>query len=127
MALVQLKHIEVGLVKIESTEGTDAVPVATNSIQLIEPATLAIGAEVTNPRPDLQNQLLDEAYPLPPSAKYAEISGRWQVRGKGAAYAAYTVGSEVPEIHPILAAAGFSQTGSFGAGTESWVYDSAST
>jgi hypothetical protein len=127
MPQVQLRHLDACLVKIEAAEGTDAVPVATNAIQLLEPPTITFGQEIQNLRPDVQNQQLEEAFPLPPSAKWVEISGRWQVRGKGAAYAAYATGAEVPEIHPILAAAGMSQTGSFGAGTESWVYDTAIT
>lgn len=117
---LQLIHVEDVFLKLEATEGTDATCAGTDTLQLIKPATIALGAEVLNPRPDLQNQLLDDAQSLPPSAKYYDITMTGQIRGLGSAYSA----SAFPEMHSLLQAFGFSAT--FTGGVK-WVYDTAST
>lgn len=118
MAL-QLIHVEDVFVKVETTEGTDAVPTGADAIQLIGPATLAVGAEIENPRPDLQNQLLDDAAPNAPAAKFCELTLKFQVRGLGSAYAT----TSVPEAHAVLQAHGL--LAAFAA--SAWSYDTAST
>jgi tail tube protein len=117
MAL-QLISIERVFVKVEATEGTDAVPTGVDAVQLLGNATIAVGAEVENFRPDLQNGLLDDAAPLPPSAKFCEISMRGQIRGLGATYTTSTV----PEVHAILQ--GGAMLPAFAA--SQWTYDTAS-
>lgn len=116
----QLKRIRSCLVKVETSEGVDAVPAGIDAVQLIDAPRISFGAEVTNDRPDLDNQLLDEMGPIEPSAKWVELSGRCHLRGLGAAYNGST---SVPEIHALKQGLGFSAT--FGSGA--WVYDSAST
>src|SRR5579859_4217041 len=116
---LQLIHVEDVFCKIEATEGTDATCAGTDAIQLIKPAVLTFGAEVLNPRDDLQNQLLDTAQPLSPAAKWTDITLVGQIRGLGSAYAA----TAVPEIHALLQAFGFSATFS----VNKWIYDTAST
>ncbi len=107
-------------VKVETTEGTDAVPAAGDAVQLIEHATFAWGAEILNPQTDLENQLLDEAFPVAPAAKWGEATGKIWIRGAGSAYNGTTI---FPEVHAILQAAGLSAT--FNATKED--YDTAST
>lgn len=116
---LQLIHVEDVFLKIEATEGTDATCAGTDCIQLLKPAAITFGAEQLNPRDDLQNQLLDTAQPLPPAAKYTDISMTFQVRGLGSSYSA----SAVPEMHALLQAFGFSATFS----VNKWIYDTAST
>lgn len=116
---LQLVHVEDVFVKIEATEGTDATCAGTDAIQLLKPAVITMGAEQMNPRDDLQNQLLDIAQPLPPAAKYSEITLTGQIRGLGSAYSA----SATPELHALIQAFGFSATFS----VSKWVYDTAST
>lgn len=117
MAL-QLIRIERVFLKVEATEGTDAVPTGVDALQLLGNATLAVGAEVENLRPDLQNGLLDDAAPLPPGAKFCELSMQGQIRGLGATYTTTTF----PELHAVLQTGGF--TPSLNAGAYS--YDTAS-
>jgi hypothetical protein len=116
---VLTRQISSCFVKVEAVEGTDAVPAATDAIQLIEHGTLAFGQEIQNPQPDLQNQLLDEAFPVAPAAKWMEFTGKIWVRGLGSAYG----GAAVPELHAVLQAMGLSAT--FNA--TKWDYDTAST
>lgn len=122
MALVQLPRIQSLFVKVEATEGTDAVPTAGDAVQLIEPATISFGAEVINDRPDLHNQSLDEAGPVPPAGKFVSIDLKLWIRGFGSAYSA----PNKPEIDAILQAIGMSSTGAFAGGTENYVYDTLS-
>lgn len=122
MPQLQLKRIQTLLVKIEATEGTDAVPAGGDAVQLIEPATIGFGAEMINDQPDLQNQSLDEEGPAPPGAKFVTIDFKLWLRGFGSAYSA----GNKPEIDALLQALGFSSTGSFGGGTEKYDYDSLS-
>lgn len=115
----QLKHIQVCLAKVEATEGVDATPAAADGIRLLEAAGMVYGAEEINDRPDLHNQLLDEAGPVDPGAKYVEFTGRCNIRGLGATYTT----TSVPELHAILQGVGLSAT--FAAAA--WKYDTAST
>lgn len=115
----QLKHIQVAYAKVEATEGTDATPAAGDAIRLLEGAGMVYGAEEINDRPDLHNQLLDEAGPVDPGAKYVEFTGRCNIRGLGATYTT----TSVPELHAIFQGAGMSAT--FAAAA--WKYDTAST
>jgi len=117
---VLTKALSAIFVKVETTEGTDAVPAAADAIQLIEHADLAWGQEITNEQADLENQLLDEAFPVPPAGKWVEARCKIWVRGAGSAYNGTTV---VPELHAVLQSLGL--TAAFGASTES--YDTAST
>jgi hypothetical protein len=116
---IQVKEIQVVLAKIEATEGTDPTPAAGDAIQLMDDATLTYGAEQNNPRPGLANQLLDEAAPLAPAAKYAELQLKFYVRGSGTSY---TAGISF-EGDAIMQAAGFSATFT----TNKWDYDTVST
>ena len=116
---IQVKEIQVVLAKIESVEGTDPTPATGDAIQLAEDATLTYGAEQNNPREGLANQLLDEAAPLAPAAKYAELQVKLYVRGSGTSYAA----GVSFDGDAILQAAGFSATFT----TNKWDYDTVST
>lgn len=115
----QLKRIRSCLVKVETTEGTDAVPAAADAIRLIEPPTISFGAEYENDQPELDNQLLDEMGPIEPSGKYVELSGKIQARGLGAAYTT----TSVPEVHALAQGAGM--VAAFA--SAAWAYDTAST
>jgi hypothetical protein len=117
---VLTKSLAACFVKVETTEGTDAVPAAADAIQLIEHATFAWGQEIQNLQPDLENQLLDEAFPLPPAAKWGEVTFKIWLRGLGAAYNGTT---GVPETHAVWQALGLSAV--FNA--TKWDYDTAST
>src|SRR5258708_3023980 len=117
---VLTKSLAAAFVKVETTEGVDAVPAAGDAVQLIEHAVLSWGHEVQNEQADLENQLLDEAFPLPPAAKYHEVALKCWIRGAGAAYNGTTV---FPETHAVLQAGGLSAT--FNATKED--YDTAST
>lgn len=119
----QLKRIRSVLVKVETSEGVDAVPAGIDALRLIEAPRISFGAEVENDRPDLDNQLLDEEDQLEPSGKWAEISMRLQLRGLGSAYNGTTA---VAEIHALKQGAGFSAVFS-ATPTPNWVFDTAST
>lgn len=123
MPITAIKPLHVLQVRAEATEGTDPVPGASHSIQLAEPGEIVFGSSVQNDRPDHLNGFIDQSGNLPPGGPWIEVSGKVHVRGYGAAYSA----SNVPEIHDILRALGFSATGSFTGGAETWTYDSAST
>lgn len=115
----QVKRIQVLLAKVETTEGTDATPAATDAVRLVEPGTVTYGAEEMNDRPDLHNQLLDEEGPIEPSAKYTEIAGKLHIRGGTGAWTSTTF----PEPHAIIQGAGFAAA--FAGGI--WSYDTATT
>lgn len=117
---VLTRQLSTFFVKVEVTEGTDAVPTATDALQLTEHAVFSWGAEIMNAQSDLNNQLLDEAFPLPPAAKFAEVTAKGWCRGRGSAYDA---GTGVSELHALLQAAGLA--GVFT--TSRWDFDTAST
>ncbi len=117
---VLTRSLSACFVKVEATETVDAVPAAGDAVQLIEHGTLVVGQEIQNPQTDLQNQLLDEAFPVAPAAKWAEFTGKIWIRGAGSAYNGSTV---FPEPHAILQAGGLSAA--FNATKED--YDTAST
>lgn len=119
MPELQLIKVEDVFIKVEATPGTDAVPTGPDAVKLMGNGTLAVGAEIQNDRPELQNLLLDDAAPLPPSAKFCELSLRGQVRGLGATYTTTTF----PELHAVIQAGGF--LASFAAAA--WTYDTVST
>lgn len=105
--------------KIEGTEGTDSVPTnSANAIRVAGPLTLELGAEVENSRADAISETLGILQPLPPSAKYAELTIPWHVRGFGAAYSA----SNLPEADPLFQACGMSQTVVTTGGSETVTY-----
>lgn len=114
---VGLRKIQAVFAKVESSEGVDAAPGATDAIQLAEPGTIVPGAEMVHARPDLHTQLLAEAAPLPPGAKWGEATFRFYVRGRGAAYAT-TAG---PEVHALIQASAYSAVFN----TNLWDYESA--
>ncbi len=123
MPQTQIQKIQALVVAVEATEGTDAVPDAANdAVQLIEPATIAFGAEQSNARPGLVNDLLDEAAPVQPGAKWCEITGQLHIRGAGAAYDAGTK----PEPDAINQAAGMRSTLDATGGAEDYTYDTIS-
>lgn len=117
---VLTRQLSTVFVKVEGTEGTDAVPTGPDAVQLTEHAVFSWGAEIQNPQPDLNNQVLDEANPLAPAAKFAEVSCKGWVRGRGSAYDGAT---GVAELHAILQLAGLSATFT----TNRWDFDTAST
>lgn len=114
------KALSAVFVKVEATEGTDAVPTGGDAVQLIEHAVLSYGHEIQNEQTDLDNQLLDEGLPLPPAGKYVDITIKNWIRGAGAAYNNTTI---FPEMHAVLQSMGLAAA--FGAAIES--YDTAST
>jgi len=116
---VLTKAISSLFIKPETTEGTDAVPTGANALQLIEHATFSFGHEIQNPQTDLENQLLDEAFPVAPAGKWAEVTGKVWIRGLGSAYNGSTA---IPEIDAILQAMGLAVSG-----TTTMLYDTAST
>lgn len=115
---VGLRKLQALFVGVEASEGVDPTLAGANALQLVEPATIQPGAEAPNARPDLHNQLLDEAAPAPPGAKWAEITGRLYVRGRGGAYST----SQTAEPHALIRGGGFSEA--FAAGA--WTLDSVS-
>lgn len=117
---VLTKALAAMFVKVEATELTDAVPTAGDAIQLIEHADLAWGQEITNEQGDLENQLLDEAFPVPPAGKWVEARAKIWLRGNGSAYNGSTI---FPEMHAVLQALGL--TTSFSVNHQD--YDTAST
>jgi hypothetical protein len=102
---VLTKALSAFFCKVEATEGTDAVPAAGDAVQLIEHPTMTWGQEIQNPQTDLENQLLDEGFPLPPAGKWAEITIKNWIRGAGSAYNGSTI---FPELHAVLQAMGLS-------------------
>lgn len=117
----RIRRLHALYTKVETTEGTDAVPGAADALQLLEAGTIEPAAEFLNDRPDmLIHGILDEAGPTPPGAKFYRVRGRVALRGRGSAYDGTT---GVPEIHALLQGAGFSAT--FGAGA--WTYDTVSS
>jgi hypothetical protein len=119
MPELQLIKVEDVFVKVETTPGTDAVPTGPDAVKLLGNGTLVVGAEIENARPELQNLLLDDAAPLPVSAKFCELSLRGQVRGLGATYTTTTF----PELHAVIQSGGFSTA--FAAAA--WTYDTITT
>lgn len=115
---VMLRKLQALFVGVEASEGVDPTLAGANALQLAEPATISPAAEQLNQRPDMHNQLLDEAAPAAPGGKSYEISGRLYVRGRGGAYST----SQASEPHALLAGAGF--PGVFAAGA--WTHDSVS-
>jgi len=113
----QLRRFQVVFAKIESAEGTDAVPTATDALQLVAPADFSWGAYQDNEQDDKDNQKLESDAPLAPSGMWAEIGLRLHIRGKGSAYAT-TAG---PETHALLQGALMQE--SFAA--SQWSYDTA--
>jgi len=110
------------LVKIESSDGADASPGATDAVRMAGPGTLTIGAEIENARASVITQSLDLLAPLAPSAKFGELAFDVELRGAGSAYAA----GVKPELDAILRAAGTSATLVTTPSSESWTYDTAS-
>jgi hypothetical protein len=113
----QLRRFQVMLAKLESTEGTDAVPVGADALQLVAPADFRYGAYQNNEQTDQDNQKLESNAALAPSGLWAEVTFRLYIRGKGATYAT-TAG---PEPHAVLQAALLQE--SFAAAQ--WSYDTA--
>lgn len=123
MPQVQLTDLQHILVKVEATEGTDAVPVTTDALQLIGPATLAWGTEKRNSREALYNGFIDEEVDIQPSALFGEVTLRIWGRGRGAAYS----GAVKPEIDALWQAAAMAVSTSFTGGSEFYKYDTAGT
>jgi hypothetical protein len=114
----QIKRLQVVFAKLETVEGTDAVPTAPDALQLVAPATINWGAYIDNDQDELDNQKLESAAPLAPSYLWGEIGFRLYQRGKGSAYAT-TAG---PEPHAILQGALMSAAFA----TAQWTYDTLS-
>jgi len=117
-----LKRKQVALVKVETTEGTDAVPVATDAIRLESVTLPRWGAEQANERPDTHTQTLDQAAPLAPGGQNVEFTMRWHARGEGAAYS----GAQEPEGDAIFQANAMTSVFSGGAGSEIYTYETTS-
>lgn len=126
MPITQLKKLSLLFIGIESVEGTDVfggTPTATRIVQCITSPQIRFGAEILSARPDLLNYALEEAAPITPAAKWFEVSGEIWLRGFGSAYSA----GNFPEVDAILQGFGMGVTTNFGAGVESYSYDTAST
>jgi len=115
------------LCKVETTSGTDSTPVqATDAVRLEETFDPTVTYLVATPRDKVvRGTKRNAAAPLTPSARYGEWSMKTFVRGARTT-AAYSA-SILPDLDPILQAAGLAGVGSFGAGTENWLYNIASS
>jgi hypothetical protein len=111
------------LFKIEVTPGTDAAPTGVNALRVVGIPILKWDYLEPGLRDDVETGQLGTAERAVPAGRFGTIDLRLEVRGAGAAYSA----SVLPEADALFRAAGFSQTGSFGAGVETVTYTTLDT
>jgi hypothetical protein len=101
-------------VKTEAAYGTDILPIAADILEVSNPAFQAV-QEVSR-----DERISGAGIDLPdiPGSRLATFSGELTLHGSGSAYAA----GVKPEADALLRALGFTATGTFGAGVETWVY-----
>jgi hypothetical protein len=112
--------------KLEGTPGTEATIVAADAIALIEPLSPAPAPGSQVARPNLvQGLTLNSGRSLKPSAFAGDWPLQAHVRGtkNGAAYSV----TNLPELHPLWLASGFSATVVTTGGSESVTYRQATT
>jgi len=120
MTLPTVYRLQGLLAKDEITELTDAVPTAaTNGLRLAAPATIELGMEYPNERPDVVTGGLFTAPPAVPRGRWAKITVPWELRGEGDAYADGVIR---PEAAPLLTAAGCTETFDATVGDEKAIY-----
>lgn len=95
------------LAKIESTSGTDAVPVAgTDGVRLANVPTLTFGYLEAGLRDDMQTGRLGAIERAIPAGRHASLDVVLELKGAGAAYSA----SVVPEADVLWRMAGMART-----------------
>lgn len=112
------------LAKIETVSGTDSVPVAgTDAVRQIGIPTLEYGYLETGERQDAETGVLGGVERAAPAGRHGRIDITLEIRGAGAPYSA----TVKPEADVFWQMAGMGVTTSFGAGTESYRYQSLDT
>ena len=114
------KHTLAGgaLVKVESTYGTDASPsTSTDAVRFFERPEITLGYAYDGNR-DVANGSAGRIVQQTPKGRFADITHKVQVRGRGAAYTSSSV--TVPDVHALLRACGLDAANTTTGGSEKW-------
>jgi hypothetical protein len=116
--------IAILLAKVETTEGTDAAPVAANAVAINEPLAADGEPAFKTERPKLViGPAIQATRPLTPKGMKGTWSSNINLKGPGSAYSA----GNVPETDPFWQSAGYSATIVVTPGSEKVTYKPAAT